>query len=99
MRLTLGAPPRARNPRIREPRVPTTPLERFNREIGRRTDVVGIFPDDQSLIRLTSMLATKANDEWLVGRGYVARHTMEPLPQERLHHDQQPEEVLEIQAA
>src|SRR5918994_89847 len=46
----------------------TNPLERFNREIGRRTDVVGIFPDNASLIRLTSMLAIEANDEWLVGR-------------------------------
>src|SRR5215218_4002699 len=40
----------------------TNPLERFNREIGRRTDVVGIFPDDRSLIRLVSMLAIEAND-------------------------------------
>jgi putative transposase len=40
----------------------TNPLERFNREIGRRTDVVGIFPDDASLIRLVSMLAIEAND-------------------------------------
>ncbi len=77
----------------------TNPLERFNREIGRRTDVVGIFPDDTSLIRLTSMLAIEANDEWLVGKGYIARHTMEPLLQERLHRDQPPEEVLELQAA
>jgi putative transposase len=49
------------------------PLERFNREIGRRSDVVGIFPDDASLIRLVSMLAIEANDEWLVGRSYSAR--------------------------
>jgi putative transposase len=40
----------------------TNPLERFNREIGRRTDVVGIFPDDASLIRLTSMLAIEAKE-------------------------------------
>ncbi len=76
----------------------TNPLERFNREIGRRTDVVGIFPDERSLIRLVSMLAIEANDEWLVGRGYIAKHSMESLLEERLHrtHDQ---EVLELQPA
>ncbi len=57
----------------------TNPLERFNREIGRRTDVVGIFPDDASVIRLVSMLAIEANDEWLVGRSYISRQSMEPL--------------------
>jgi transposase-like protein len=40
----------------------TNPLERFNKEIGRRTDVVGIFPDDQSLIRLAGMLCIEQND-------------------------------------
>ncbi len=50
-------------------------MERFNREIGRRTDVVGIFPDDPSLIRLSSMLAIEANDEWLVGRAYMSRQS------------------------
>ena len=75
----------------------TNPLERFNREIGRRTDVVGIFPDDASLIRLVSMLAIEANDEWLVGRGYISLQSMEPLLQERLHRTQS-EEVLELQA-
>jgi transposase-like protein len=54
----------------------TNPLERFNREIGRRTDVVGIFPDDASLIRLVSMLAIEANDEWLVGRSYISKQSM-----------------------
>jgi transposase-like protein len=57
----------------------TNPLERFNREIGRRTDVVGIFPDDPSLIRLVSMLAIEANDEWLVGRSYISRKSMSTL--------------------
>jgi putative transposase len=51
----------------------TNPLERFNREIARRTDGVGIFPDDASLIRLVSMLAIEANDEWLVGRSYISQ--------------------------
>jgi putative transposase len=62
----------------------TNPLERFNREIGRRTDVVGIFPDDRSLIRLVSMLAIEANDEWLVTRCYMSRQSMEPLLEQRL---------------
>src|SRR5689334_17067189 len=57
----------------------TNPLERFNREIGRRTDVVGIFPDDASLIRLVSMLAIEANDEWLVGRSYISQKSMQTL--------------------
>lgn len=76
----------------------TNPLERFNREIGRRTDVVGIFPDDASLIRLVSTLAIEANDEWLVGRGYISLQSMQPLLQERLHRHQD-EEVLKLQAA
>jgi putative transposase len=76
----------------------TNPLERFNREIGRRTDVVGIFPDDASLIRLVSMLAIEANDEWLVGRGYIAKHSMEPLLEQRLHRAHT-EEVLELTPA
>src|SRR5919197_4391111 len=54
----------------------TNPLERFNREIGRRTDVVGIFPDDRSLIRLAGMLCIEANDEWLVGRRYLSAESI-----------------------
>jgi putative transposase len=61
----------------------TNPLERFNREIGRRTDVVGIFPDDPSVIRLVSMLAIEANDEWLVGRSYISRQSMATLYETR----------------
>ncbi len=62
-------------PKIRS----TNPLERFNREIGRRTDVVGIFPDDASVVRLVSMLAIEANDEWLVGRAYISQKSMATL--------------------
>jgi len=43
------------------------------------------------------MLAIEANDEWLVGRAYMAKHTMGPLLEQRAHRNQ--EEVLELQAA
>ena len=80
----------------------TNPLERFNREIGRRTDVVGIFPDDPSLIRLVSMLAIEANDEWLVGRSYISRQSMATLYDRQSDRSLSPrseEEVAELAAA
>ena len=55
------------------------PPERFNRKIGRRTDVIGIFPDDAPVIRPVSMLAIEANDDWLVGRSYVSQGSMATL--------------------
>jgi putative transposase len=63
------------------------PLERFHREIARRTDVVGIFPDDASLMRLVSMLAIEANDEWLVGRSYISQKSMATLSDPVLEKD------------
>jgi putative transposase len=79
----------------------TNPLERFNKEIGRRTDVVGIFPDDRSLIRLVGMLCLEQNDEWLVGRRYLSAAAMEPLLEQRLRRDTTPdnEEVRELTPA
>src|SRR5437773_9029568 len=57
----------------------TNPLERVNREIGRRTDVVGIFPNDRSLIRLAASLVIEQNDEWLVGKRYLSNHTLDAI--------------------
>jgi putative transposase len=57
----------------------TNPLERVNREIGRRTDVVGIFPNDRSLIRLAASIVIEQNDEWLVGRRYLSAHSLEAI--------------------
>jgi putative transposase len=76
----------------------TNPLERLNREIGRRTDVVGIFPNDRSLLRLAACVAIEQNDEWLVGRRYLSARAMEPLLEERLHRPDETE-VPELQPA
>jgi transposase-like protein len=57
----------------------TNPLERVNREIGRRTDGVGVFPNDAALLRLAGSLLIEQNDEWLVSRRYLSEASMAEL--------------------
>ncbi len=76
----------------------TNPLERLNREIARRTDLVAIFPDDRSLVRLATSLVIEQNDEWLVGRRYLSLDSLAPLLKERREPNAD-EEVLELTAA
>jgi transposase-like protein len=77
----------------------TNPLERVNREIGRRTDVVGIFPNDRSLIRLAASVVIEQNDEWLVGRRYLSNHTLEEILDQEKKDDQNNKETSELTAA
>jgi putative transposase len=63
----------------------TNPLERLNGEIKRRTDVVGIFPNEAAITRLVGAILLEQNDEWAVQRArYITLETIAPMSDDPL---------------
>jgi putative transposase len=67
--------PRAHWPQIYS----TNPLERLNAEIKRRTNVVGIFPNDNAITRLVGAMMLEQNDEWSLTRRYMQLEGLQTL--------------------
>ena len=57
----------------------TNPLERLNKEIARRADVVGIFPTSKSVLRLIGALLMEQDDEWRIGKRYMTLESLKLL--------------------
>jgi len=64
-------------PREHWPKIASTnPLKRVNREIKRRADVIGIFPNNDAIVRLVGAFMIETNDEWAVARRCMSLETL-----------------------
>jgi transposase-like protein len=78
----------------------TNPLERVNREIGRRTDVRRhLPPNNRALIRLAASVVIEENGEWLVGRRYLSAHSRETVLDQQQEEEERREETRKLTTA
>ena len=73
----------------------TNPLERLNKEVKRRTDVVGVFPNPDALLRLAGAVLVEAHDEWAVSeRRYLSEGSMTALTDQPTNKEVAPPELM-----